>query len=174
MHGRISALRLRRPAAEEALATAEAAGAAVAEQLPRLLAPEQSAGVRQAALAALGGVARAAGRERPALVLAALPAALAATRDAQRSVRSSALAAVAACAAALGTRALPQLLPLVTAVLAAVEAAGKALAAAIDAPPAEPSATPTDAVSFRSFCTLLKSTAHAHPLGVPSNSSPPQ
>ena len=124
-----------RAGAEAASSTAAEAGAAVAEQLPQLLAADQNLGVRQAALLALSSVARAAGREHPDLVLAALPSALAATEDAQRAVRSSALATVAACAAALGTRLLPQLVPLVTAVLSAVEAAGNALAAAEEGQP---------------------------------------
>lgn len=131
----MSCPRDRSAAAEAASSTAAEAGAAVAEQLPRLLGADQTAGVRQAVLLALSSVVRACGREHPDLVLAALPSALAATTDAQRPVRSSALATVAACAAALGTRSLPQLVPLVTAVLSAVETAGNALTAAEEAQP---------------------------------------
>ncbi len=145
-------LQCRLEAASAAASTAAEAASAVAEQLPRLLAADQSAGVRQTALLALSSVASACGKERPDLVLAALPSALAATRDAQRPVRSSALATVAACTAALGTHALPQLVPLVTSVLLAVEAAGTALAAADDAQPA-PKAKARNAVRS----TTLKS-----------------
>lgn len=150
----ICLLQCRSEGATAASSTAAEAGLAVAEQLPRLLAADESAGVRQAALLALSSVAAACGGERPDLVLAALPSALAATRDGQRPVRSSALAIVAACVGALGTRALPQLVPLVTAVLSAVEAAGSALAAADRAQPST-QAKAQDAV--RTFTILLLS-----------------
>jgi hypothetical protein len=121
--------------AEAAAAVAEAA-LSVCQPVVQLLHAPPAGGeavtplTKQMALAAVGAVAGAFGRQHPEPLLAVLPPVLAAIHNELAAVRGSALAATAALAAALGPRLVPLLPKTVAAVIAAVQSAAAAVTTA--------------------------------------------